>query len=101
ASGGDRTDWLGGGVNDVSNAFISPGQAYNLTAVDLTSLDVLGWGGSNPGDTASGAPNLKVFGLVIGPDAVPEPASWATMILGFTGLGALLRRRRRTAMAAA
>jgi hypothetical protein len=100
ASGGDRTDWLtNGGVNDVSNAFIAPGQAYNLSAVDLTSLDVLGWGGSNPGDTASGNPNLKVFGLVIGPDAVPEPASWATMILGFAGLGALLRRR--TAMAAA
>ena len=25
---------------------------------------------------------------------IPEPASWAMMIAGFTGLGALLRRRR-------
>jgi len=29
--------------------------------------------------------------------AVPEPATWATMILGFFGLGAMLRRRRAAA----
>ena len=29
--------------------------------------------------------------------AVPEPAAWATMLLGFGGLGALLRRRRALA----
>jgi hapalindole biogenesis HpiC1 cyclase-like protein/PEP-CTERM motif-containing protein len=30
---------------------------------------------------------------------VPEPTSWALMILGFTGLGAMLRRRRTLATA--
>ena len=29
------------------------------------------------------------------PDAVPEPALWAMMIIGFVGVGATLRRRRR------
>ena len=28
--------------------------------------------------------------------AAPEPAGWALMILGFGGLGAALRRQRRT-----
>jgi hypothetical protein len=32
--------------------------------------------------------------------AVPEPASWALMLLGFGGAGALLRRRRADALAA-
>jgi hypothetical protein len=30
---------------------------------------------------------------------IPEPATWTMMILGFGGLGALLRRRRRSAAA--
>jgi hypothetical protein len=30
---------------------------------------------------------------------VPEPATWAMMLLGFTGVGAALRRRRKVAIA--
>ena len=32
---------------------------------------------------------------------VPEPASWALMLTGFGGLGAMLRARRRPAAATA
>jgi hypothetical protein len=35
-----------------------------------------------------------------GIDAVPEPAQWALMLVGFSGAGAILRRRRRLARAA-
>jgi len=42
-------------------------------------------------------PNFRVAGVAAAP--VPEPASWALMILGFGGAGAVLRRRR-PAMAA-
>lgn len=39
----------------------------------------------------------EVAGIAAG---VPEPASWALMILGFGGVGAALRRQRRQAAAA-
>lgn len=32
--------------------------------------------------------------------AVPEPATWAMMLIGFGGLGAMVRRRRQTMVAA-
>ena len=37
---------------------------------------------------------LDDIGLSTAPAGVPEPASWALMLAGFTGLGAMLRRRR-------
>jgi hypothetical protein len=100
SSGGDRGDWQTlSTVLDVSNAFISTGRRYNISAVDLTSLDVLGWGGSNLGDTAVGSPNSTAFALV-NPDAAPEPAQWLLMIAGFGLTGATLRRRRGAIAAA-
>lgn len=33
-----------------------------------------------------------------GPSAVPEPASWALMLMGFCGLGVAIRARRRVAV---
>jgi len=39
------------------------------------------------------AKQFRVLG--VGP-ALPEPASWAMMIMGFGGIGAILRRRQRT-----
>jgi len=40
-------------------------------------------------------------GQVNVPSAVPEPASWALMLVGFSGLGLALRRRNRKFLAAA
>jgi hypothetical protein len=44
--------------------------------------------------TRSGLPAILVPPEVT---AVPEPASWALMLVGFGGLGALMRRRRQLA----
>lgn len=45
----------------------------------------------------TGIDDLSLIGSTSG--GVPEPAAWALMIVGFGGVGALLRRRRRTQQA--
>ncbi len=48
------------------------------------------------------APSLQANGwtATFTSDGVPEPATWAMMLTGFGGLGALMRRRRALAVAA-
>lgn len=102
SSGGDRSDWrVITGLHDVQDAFQTQGSPYSLSNVDLTALDVLGWGGGNAGDTNLGNPTGQAFGLVSGPSSVPEPSSWALIVLGFLGLGASLRRIRNRVTAQA
>jgi hypothetical protein len=69
------------------------GQTYTI------SLD------GNP-NVADGNPFANFSGAMDGTfdwsisDGVPEPVSWALMLIGFFGMGALLRARRRMALAA-
>jgi hypothetical protein len=51
--------------------------------------------GANTGDTDLEAGRIGV------PSAIPEPASWAMMLIGFFGLGTMLRRRKAKAPAIA
>jgi hypothetical protein len=59
---------------------------------DPTNLD-----GTATGDTIT---KLSDVSLTLA-DAVPEPSTWAMMILGFVGIGAMTYRRRKSAMLAA
>ena len=96
--GGDRGDWLQAtGGSDVQSAFLNMGQRGNLTAADLTLLDVLGWGGTNLGGTSMWSPTLVAQSFI--GTGVPEPQGWALMIAGFGLSGAALRRRRSLAVA--
>lgn len=73
--------------------FFAPG-AFGATGVYTTA----GWPVNDPGCcfgnagfatlTVSGAPDIG--------GVVPEPTTWALMILGFGGAGTMLRRRRQT-----
>ena len=73
----------------------------SLTSVDpSTGCDKLGHNCSHVGTTG-----LKAFRSFATGDfqaaAVPEPATWGLMLVGFGGMGAMLRNRRRMAAVAA
>jgi hypothetical protein len=69
------------------------GQGFLFAVADLDVASAANFTGDNPrlycnvGGLSCGAPTAG--------GAVPEPASWALMLIGFGGLGATLRRRRR------
>ena len=117
----------GGGANLLSQTWVfTPAASGSDTSQfnDGTSVNALSFGGvvegsydqysqtfaTTPGTTYAysfdipnfaGNPNgfsVSVTNATVG--AVPEPSSWAMMILGFVGVGAMAYRRRKNGAAA-
>jgi hypothetical protein len=65
------------GFTSAGNDIFGIGIGPSSTAFDAFAIDDLRW---TTGTDTGGA--------------VPEPTAWALMLLGFAGLGAMLRRRR-------
>ncbi len=66
-----------------------------VTALDLAAFDAMGWNTSvnvlqSPGYRLSTASIYAQFA-----NTVPEPATWAMMLIGFGMMGASLRYGRR------
>ncbi|MDZ4375403.1 MAG: PEPxxWA-CTERM sorting domain-containing protein [Phenylobacterium sp.] len=108
---GDFTNfWLTGVTGDTSGNLTSVGGELNLTSdlVDLTRLQydnaVFGFTNIAPAYSINGSGQLRDFqaanltGSFAG--AIPEPGTWALMIMGFGGAGAMLRRRRQSLVTA-
>ena len=74
-NGSDPQDWDSSDPSDPRNAFTAANQAHALTAVDFTTLDVIGW-------------DLKAAA------SIPEPGTYALMLAGLGLLGASARQRR-------
>jgi hypothetical protein len=74
-------------IYDVSGFPACPGQT--CISVDPTANGA-DW---NPGDPG-------VLSVQDPPSGVPEPASWAMMLVGFGGVGAMLRGARKQAVSA-
>lgn len=107
----------------ISSSFTSATNDINFTSVTLNGVDfdfVIGGPGRTEFRdislaTTGGLQTLIVKGSSPGPSAtyngtltftpgigaVPETGTWALMIVGFGGAGAMLRRRRTAALAAA
>lgn len=94
----------------VTNNFLS----YVLLGIandsTTTSFDLatIGWVGAVTGvrivgrDSLGGSPGFDVVNVQVLPGsigAVPEPATWAMMLLGFAAIGLQVRRRRQFARA--
>jgi len=80
----------------------NPSHEYNFV-IDLGALDTqLSFGvlDGNFADNA-GQYNVSVWQLVPGVGAVPEPATWAMMIIGMGAAGTMMRRRKKQNLAIA
>jgi hypothetical protein len=99
--GGDRGDWLNtAGATDEFDSEASTGANMNLSQADLTALDALGWDtANNPGGWVTSSTASSHSAQLAGD--VPEPGAWVMMILGIAPMGAMLRRRRRSAVSQA
>lgn len=95
SGGGDRSDWqLISGSTDLQNAALYSGKVLSMSSADWTALDVMGWGAPSSGGTVplgstvtSGATGAAV--------SVPEPATWALILIGLGWIGGVLRRKPR------
>jgi len=63
-----------------------PSNAWDSALGNLRNIDVAG---------TTGSETFDITGLI----GTPEPATWALMLAGFAGLGAMMRTRRRVAAA--
>jgi len=91
------------------------GETFNTSTLAIPSGQFSGWQQANFTFTATSTSQALTFLSVGTPNglppiaaldgiyltAVPEPEAWALMLMGFGGLGALLRNRRRQASIAA
>jgi hypothetical protein len=94
--GGDQFTWNpeDGDLVLVLQLIPPPKAGGGLAAFALTEGPILDQTGDGPPKNDTGGPQNDPPGDISQPGAVPEPGTWALMITGFGGAGAVLRRRR-------
>jgi hypothetical protein len=101
---------LNGSQNINFSGITLDGNAFVRTSADgITGPIPETWALINPVFVGIGTHTINVAGSLIGPNgsyagtlnvaAVPEPATWAMMLLGFGAMGLVIRRRRRPVLA--
>lgn len=89
SAGGATNSFTVTANNNANTTFSSHAFSFLGSGVDTITFSV----NSPPSDNTDALiDNVSVIGQA--PTAVPEPAAWALMIMGFGGVGALVRRRR-------
>jgi hypothetical protein len=93
---------LSNGVQVYSDSFVVNTSGPTLRTFDwanLTSVTFSSFGGTDVG-FGGGGTQFALDNLTIDASAVPEPATWAMMLVGFGMMGASMRYRRRSTKAA-
>ena len=92
-------------LTQVANGLGGSGIVFGLDAPQAAQLTNLGLstqlGLSASFGNAQGAPDAIQVASLTQVAAIPEPSTWAMMILGFAGLGYMTYRKRKTAARAA
>lgn len=80
------------GFRGIMNPYICDGKTDAVTSLDLAAFDAIGW---NTKIDAIADPNYSFSTAQMFRSFVPEPATWAMMLMGFGMIGAGLRYRRK------
>jgi hypothetical protein len=84
-----------------SSAYFQLGQSVHFKALSTGTLyGLVNDANGAYSDNGEGTGFSVTVTADAGGASVPEPASWALMIVGFAGMGATLRRRRHAALSA-
>ncbi len=70
------------------------GQAFDLTGI--TGIKTIFW--DNGQSSTGGDWTQSLVSISFDASGVPEPAAWATMVLGMGAIGGMMRRRAKTAV---
>jgi len=87
-----KTDRVG-----VMNPYLCSGQTGDVTVEDIAAFDAMGW---NVSIDALNSPNYyatssDIYNRFLAVASVPEPSTWAMLIVGFGMIGGAMRRRTK------
>jgi len=81
---------VGNGIMDPTFCYAQTGA---VTALDLAAFDAMGWNLSVDALTYSTETTAQIYARYLATSAVPEPATWGLMLVGFGLVGGFARRK--------